>query len=77
MEAGTSDEESSGLSRRVEEALEHPLRALMFAELTKRSLGEAELAEVLHIPPARSSYHYRVLERLGGVRAADETRVDR
>lgn len=74
MEADTSDEESSGISRRLEEALEHPLRALMFAELTKRSLGEAELAEVVCIPPVRSRYHYRVLERLGGLRAADEIR---
>lgn len=74
MEAGTSDEESSGISRRLEEALEHPLRALIFAELTKQSLGQAELAEVLGTSFAGASYHYGVLERVGGVQAAGETR---
>lgn len=46
----------------------------MFTELTKQSLGRAELAEVLGTPFAMASYHYRVLERVGGIRAADETR---
>lgn len=74
MEAGTSDEESSGISRRLEEALEHPLRAQMFTELTSQSLEQAELAKVLGIPFATVSYHHRVLERVGGLRVANEIR---
>lgn len=74
MEAGTSDEESSGLSRRLEEALEHPLRARMFAELSERLLGRVELADALGISSALGGYHYRVLERFGGIQAASERR---
>ena len=74
MEADTSDEESTGLNKRLSEALEHPLRARMFAEMSKALLREAELAALLRLPLAQTRYHYEVLERLGGVRAANEIR---
>jgi hypothetical protein len=76
MEAGTSDEERTDFDPRLEAALAHPLRARMFAELSMRALDQSELADFLETPMWEVSYHYRVLERLGGIRAADETRAD-
>lgn len=76
MEAGTSDEGHTGFDPRLEAALAHPLRAGMFAELSVRALDQSDLAELLEMPIGEASYHYRVLERLGGVRAAEETRAD-
>jgi DNA-binding transcriptional ArsR family regulator len=74
MGTDTSDEERAGLPRRIAEALEHPVRARMFGEMTREPLGEDDLAARVEIPPARARYHYRVLERVGGVRAAEELR---
>jgi DNA-binding transcriptional ArsR family regulator len=76
MEAGTSDEGRTDFDPRLEAALAHPLRAKMFAELKIRALDQSELADLLGMSRGEASYHYRVLERLGGIRAADETRAD-
>ena len=76
MEAGTSDEGRTDFDPRLEAALAHPLRARMFAELSKRALDQSEWADLLGIPTGKASYHHHVLERLGGIRAADETRAD-
>lgn len=75
MEAGTNDEGRTDFDPRLEAALAHPLRAKIFAELSMRALDPAGLAVLLEIPIREASYHYRVLERLGGIRAADETRA--
>jgi DNA-binding transcriptional ArsR family regulator len=74
METGTSDEGRTDFDPRLEAALAHPLRSRMFAELSERALDQSEFADLLGIPGWEASYHYRVLERLGGVRAAEETR---
>lgn len=76
MEAGTSDEGRTGIDPRLEAALAHRLRARMFAELSVRALDQSELADLLGMPIWEASYHYRVLERLGGIRAAKEARAD-
>jgi DNA-binding transcriptional ArsR family regulator len=76
MDAGTSDEERTGFDPRLEAALTHPLRARMFAELSARALDHSELADLLEMPVGEASYHYRVLGRLGGIRAAEATRAD-
>jgi DNA-binding transcriptional ArsR family regulator len=71
MTFGTRDEEKPGLrSKRLEDALKHPLRAQMFAELNKRSMGLPELAVALGKPLARVEYHYGVLEAAGGAAGA-------
>lgn len=56
---------------KLEQALEHPLRVQMFAELGKRSMSRAELAEALNKPLSIVAYHYGVLEAVGGVPASD------
>jgi hypothetical protein len=73
MEEGTSDEGRT--DPRLEAALAHRLRARMFAELSVRALDPAALAVLLGIPTWEASYHYRVLERLGGISAATKTRA--
>jgi DNA-binding transcriptional ArsR family regulator len=76
MEAGTSDDGRTDFDPRLEAALAHPRRAKMFAELSMRALDPSELAELLEMSMGEANYHYRVLERLGGIRAADERRAD-
>jgi hypothetical protein len=73
MEPGTSDEEREGTrSQGRENVLKHPLREKMFAELLKRRVTPAELAETLGRPEAHIAYHYRVLEGMdGGIPTAD------
>ena len=76
MGVGTSDEGRTDFDPRLEAALTHPQRARMFAELSVRALDQSELADLLEMPVGEASYHYRVLGRLGGIRAAEETRAD-
>lgn len=71
MASGTKDEEKPGLSQRLKDALTHPLRAEMFAELNKRSVGPAELANTLGKSLPVITYHYGVLETRGGIPAPD------
>ncbi len=68
MASGTRDEEKPGLrSQRLKDALKHPLREEMFAELNKRSVGPPELADILGRRLSLVTYHFRVLEVLGGI----------
>jgi DNA-binding transcriptional ArsR family regulator len=76
MEAGTSDEGRTDFDSRLEAALAHPVRARMFAELSMRALDPSELADLLEMSQGEASYHHSVLERLGGIRVAGETRGD-
>jgi DNA-binding transcriptional ArsR family regulator len=54
-------------NRQLTQALEHPLRAQMFAKLSERSMSLAELAEALDEPLSRVAYHYGVIENAGGL----------
>ena len=68
MAAGTKDEEKPGSnSQRLERALTHPVRTRMHQELSKRPLGLSELADMFGEPEPWIRYHYRILERLGGI----------
>jgi DNA-binding transcriptional ArsR family regulator len=72
MASGTRDEEKPGLrSKRLEDALKHPLRAQMFAELSKQLVDPLELADILGKRLPLVTYHYRVLDVLGGIPKPD------
>jgi hypothetical protein len=73
MEDGTNHEGRT--DPRLEAALAHRLRARMFAELSVRALDPSALAALLGITTWAARYHYRVLERLGGISAARKTRA--
>jgi len=74
MASGTKDEEKPDIRRqRLEKALGHPVREEMFAELNERSAGPPELANILGKRLSLITYHYRVLEMLGGIPAPDAT----
>jgi hypothetical protein len=51
--------------RQLAYALEHPLRTRIVAELGKRPMEPAELAEALNEPLALVTYHHGVLEAVG------------
>ena len=68
MESGTWDKGTPRQSdRRLEKALEHPLRAQILDVLSKGLVGLPELAVALDVPLPRIAYHYRVLGTLGAV----------
>lgn len=52
---------------RLDQALEHQLRAQLFAKLSERSMSPAELAVALDEPLSIVAYHYGVLEATGGL----------
>lgn len=63
----TDDPESSTRRRRLTKALRHPVRTQMYAELRKkRAVGPSELACTFGKPLPWVTYHYGVLEGLGG-----------
>jgi DNA-binding transcriptional ArsR family regulator len=71
MEPGAKEREvSAPANRALAQALEHPLRARIAAELEKRSMDRQELAEVLGEPLPLVKYHYDVLTAVGLARGA-------
>ncbi|HEY4778863.1 MAG TPA: hypothetical protein VIH47_04645 [Solirubrobacterales bacterium] len=54
-------------NRQLAQALEHPLRAQLFAKLSERSMSPAELAIALDKPLSVVAYHYGVIEAAGGL----------
>lgn len=68
MESETEEGGKTGPGNpRLEQALEHPLRARMLAELNKRMMSVPELAVALNTPLSIAAYHYQVLAELGGM----------
>lgn len=66
MAAGTKDEEKKREVRRLEKALRHPMRTRLRREL-EDGFGPVELAAGLDQPLRWVTYHYRVLEAVGGL----------
>jgi DNA-binding transcriptional ArsR family regulator len=68
MAPGTKNEEKpSSRRRRRSKALKHPMREKMYAELERRPMGLAELAEKFNESVPWVEYHYRVLEAAVGI----------
>lgn len=70
MSPGTKDKEKQREVRSFEKALRHPIRTRLRAELSNGSSLD-ELAAGFHQPLDWITYHYRVLEAVGGLPTAD------
>ena len=66
MESGAKEREvPAPADQPLAQALKHPLRARIVAELEKRSMSQQELAEALGEPLPLVTYHYDVLAAVG------------
>ncbi len=66
MASGTKDRERPDADRRrLTRAVQHPLRAQVHSELSRREMSTAELTAQLRVGPGLIAYHHRVLDRLG------------
>jgi DNA-binding transcriptional ArsR family regulator len=66
MESGAKEREVPvPANRALAQALEHPLRARIAAELEKRDLSREELAAILEEPLPLVAYHREVLAAVG------------
>ena len=69
MESGTKEQEvPRPASQSLTQALKHPLRARIAAELEKRDMGPQRIAEALDEPQPLVAYHCDVLAAVGSVR---------
>jgi len=65
MESGAEERELAVPVKPRAQVLKHPLRARIAAELEKRRMDPAELAEVFGEPLPRVAYHCKVLAKAG------------
>jgi DNA-binding transcriptional ArsR family regulator len=66
MESGAKEREvPAPANQPLAQALKHPLRAQIAAELEKRSMGRQELADALGEPAPLVVYHHAVLAAVG------------
>ncbi len=65
MESGAKERGAAVPAKRRAQALKHPLRARIAAELEKHRMDPPELAEVLGEPLPRVTYHCKVLAKAG------------
>jgi DNA-binding transcriptional ArsR family regulator len=67
MESGAEDEKFPATDQRLVGALTHPQRARIFAELNKHMMGPREFSQAFGTGLLQVSYHFKVLERMGGL----------
>ena len=65
MESGAKEQEVPRANPSLTQALKHPLRMRIAAELEKHSMSRQELAEVLGEPLPLVAYHCDVLAAAG------------